>query len=106
MTSPLVGVFNVYNCLAALTAAVSGLHVEPEVAARGIAALAGIPGRMERIDMGQPFTAIVDFAHTPNALQAAIETARNMLNIQLHKGGGETGKAGKDYCRFWIGRIA
>jgi UDP-N-acetylmuramoyl-L-alanyl-D-glutamate--2,6-diaminopimelate ligase len=64
VTSPLVGEYNVSNCLAALTAAVRGLGVDPETAARGIAAMSGVPGRMERIDLGQPFTAIVDFAHT------------------------------------------
>jgi UDP-N-acetylmuramoyl-L-alanyl-D-glutamate--2,6-diaminopimelate ligase len=76
--SPLVGTFNISNCLAALTAAVCGLGVEPETAAKGIAALPGVPGRMERVDLGQPFTAMVDFAHTPNALRVAIEAARKM----------------------------
>jgi UDP-N-acetylmuramoyl-L-alanyl-D-glutamate--2,6-diaminopimelate ligase len=70
VTSRLVGAYNVSNCLAALTAAVYGLGIEPEIAAQGIASLEGIPGRMERIDMGQDFTAIVDFAHTPNALKS------------------------------------
>jgi UDP-N-acetylmuramoyl-L-alanyl-D-glutamate--2,6-diaminopimelate ligase len=77
--SPLVGAYNVSNCLAALTAAVYGLGIPPEIAAQGIAALTGIPGRMERIDLGQPFTAIVDFAHTPNALKVALEAAHEML---------------------------
>ena len=74
--SKLVGSYNVSNCLAALTACVYGMKVKPEIAAQGIAALDGIPGRMERIDMGQNFTAIVDFAHTPNALKVALEAAR------------------------------
>lgn len=74
----LVGAYNVSNCLAAFTAAVFGLGIAPETAARGIAALPGIPGRMEFIDLGQPFTAIVDFAHTPNALKVALQTARQM----------------------------
>ena len=72
------GTFNVSNCLAAFAAAVEGLGIDPRIAARGIKALAGVPGRMEIIDLGQNFTAIVDFAHTPNALQVAIETAREM----------------------------
>jgi UDP-N-acetylmuramoyl-L-alanyl-D-glutamate--2,6-diaminopimelate ligase len=80
VTSKLVGAFNVSNCLAALTTAVYGLNIEPEVAARGIASLEGIPGRMERIDMGQDFTTIVDFAHTPNALKSALEAVRPMLS--------------------------
>ncbi len=72
------GTFNVSNCLAAFSAAVTGLGIAPEVAAKGIKALTGVPGRMEVIDLGQRFAAIVDFAHTPNALQVAIETAREM----------------------------
>jgi UDP-N-acetylmuramoyl-L-alanyl-D-glutamate--2,6-diaminopimelate ligase len=76
--SSLVGTFNVSNCLAALTAAVVGLGINPQVAAEGIANLPGVPGRMERIDLGQNFTAIVDFAHTPNALKVALEAARPM----------------------------
>ncbi len=75
----LVGRYNVSNCLAALGATVVGLGIDPAVAARGIASLGGVPGRMERIDLGQPFTAIVDFAHTPNALKVTLEAARAML---------------------------
>jgi len=74
----LVGAFNVSNCLAAFSAAVAGLGIDPQVAAQGIANLPGIPGRMEFINLGQDFTAIVDFAHTPNALKVALETARQM----------------------------
>jgi UDP-N-acetylmuramoyl-L-alanyl-D-glutamate--2,6-diaminopimelate ligase len=88
VTSRLVGAFNISNCLAALTASVYGLKIKPEVAARGIAALEGIPGRMERIDMGQNFTAIVDFAHTPNALKVALEAAREMLSFRGQAGRG------------------
>ncbi|MCX6039152.1 MAG: UDP-N-acetylmuramoyl-L-alanyl-D-glutamate--2,6-diaminopimelate ligase [Chloroflexi bacterium] len=83
VTSPLVGEYNVSNCLAALTAAVRGLGIDPEIAAHGIAAMTGIPGRMERIELGQPFTAIVDFAHTPNALRVAIETVRRMTEKRV-----------------------
>ena len=79
VSSKLVGAFNVSNCLAALTATVYGLKIQPEIAAQGIASLEGIPGRMERIAMGQDFTAIVDFAHTPNALKVSLEAAREML---------------------------
>jgi UDP-N-acetylmuramoyl-L-alanyl-D-glutamate--2,6-diaminopimelate ligase len=81
--SPLVGDFNVSNILAALTVAILGLGIDPQDAARGIAALTGIPGRMERIDYGQPFTTIVDFAHTPNALKNAIETARRLTDKRV-----------------------
>jgi UDP-N-acetylmuramoyl-L-alanyl-D-glutamate--2,6-diaminopimelate ligase len=96
VTSPLVGEYNVSNCLAALTTAVRGLNIDPETAAGGIAALAGVPGRMERISLGQPFTAIVDFAHTPNALRVAIETIRRMIDSPLTLVGEGTGvRAGR-----------
>jgi len=77
--SPLVGEFNVSNCLAAMTAAICGLGIDPQIAVHGIAAMPGVPGRMERIDLGQPFIAMVDFAHTPNAMRVAIDTIREMV---------------------------
>lgn len=82
-SSKLVGAYNVSNCLAALTAAIYGLGIDPQVAAQGLNSLEGIPGRMERIDMGQNFTAIVDFAHTPNALKVSLEAGRTMTNKRV-----------------------
>jgi UDP-N-acetylmuramoyl-L-alanyl-D-glutamate--2,6-diaminopimelate ligase len=76
--SSLRGEFNLSNCLAAVAATVMGLGVDREAARLGIRALRGIPGRMEQIEMGQDFVAIVDFAHTPNALQRALRAARQM----------------------------
>lgn len=81
-TTSLVGDYNLSNCLAALAATVGALGLAPEAAQKGIAQLKGVPGRMERIDLGQPFTAIVDFAHTPNALRRTLETARKMLTTE------------------------
>ena len=81
--SPLVGAFNVSNCMAAYAAAVHGLGIAPEVAARGIAMVSNVPGRMESVDMGQNFTAIVDFAHTPNALRSALLAAREIVHGRL-----------------------
>jgi UDP-N-acetylmuramoyl-L-alanyl-D-glutamate--2,6-diaminopimelate ligase len=83
VATPLVGEFNVSNCLAAIAATVDGLGVDLQSARSGLAAFSGIPGRMERIDAGQPFTAIVDFAHTPNALDRAIAAARTMTDGQV-----------------------
>ncbi len=73
--SPLPGRFNVWNLLAALTVALA-LGIPLEDARRGLEAVQGVPGRMERVDLGQPFDVVVDFAHTPNALERALETAR------------------------------
>ena len=89
--SNLVGAYNVSNCLAAWTATVVGLGVKPEIAAKGIASLGGVPGRMERIDLGQNFTAIVDFAHTPNALKVTLEAARDLTSSPSPAGRGERG---------------
>jgi UDP-N-acetylmuramoyl-L-alanyl-D-glutamate--2,6-diaminopimelate ligase len=74
----LVGSFNVVNCLAAVAATALALGVPPPAAQAGVAVLPGVPGRMERLDLGQPFTAMVDFAHTPNALRRALESAREL----------------------------
>ncbi len=74
----LVGNYNISNCLAAIALTVDGMHLPVQATQQGIANLHGIPGRMELIDLGQPFTAIVDFAHTPNALKQALDTARNL----------------------------
>ena len=100
VTSKLVGAFNVSNCLAALTAAVYGLGIEPEVAALGIASLQGIPGRMERIDKGQNFTTIVDFAHTPNALKSSLEAARTMTSGRVISVFGSAGLRDKEKRRM------
>ena len=73
----LVGDFNVSNILAAIGVALA-LGIPVASIQEGVWKTAGIIGRMERIDEGQEFTALVDFAHTPNALTRALETARTM----------------------------
>lgn len=74
----LAGEFNVSNALAAISAA-HQLKVGWDDIQQGVAALDLVAGRMERIDEGQDFTALVDFAHTPNALKRALEAGRAML---------------------------
>lgn len=76
--SPLIGEHNVSNILAALGSAIFGLGISPRQASQGVEALKGIPGRSEQISMGQDFTAIVDFAHTPNALKKVLQTMRQL----------------------------
>ena len=77
VTSPLIGRINVYNILAAVGTALS-LEIAPEIVAKGIAELHAVPGRFERIDEGQPFTVVVDYAHTDDALRNTIAVARNL----------------------------
>ena len=77
----LVGRFNVSNILAAAGAALA-LGIPPRAIQEGVATLAGIPGRMELIGDKGNFSLVVDFAHTPNALQQALETGREMVQPQ------------------------
>jgi UDP-N-acetylmuramoyl-L-alanyl-D-glutamate--2,6-diaminopimelate ligase len=75
VTLALPGDFNVYNALAAAAVALSQEVVLEDIA-RGIASFPGVPGRLERIDEGQPFTVVVDFAHAPEALRRVLEFLR------------------------------
>ena len=77
-TLPLLGAFNISNALAAIAAA-RALGLDWQAVKAGIAAVDLIPGRMERIDECQEFIALVDFAHTPNALKRALEAGRGMI---------------------------
>jgi UDP-N-acetylmuramoyl-L-alanyl-D-glutamate--2,6-diaminopimelate ligase len=71
----LPGAFNASNALAALACLVTaGVPVADAV--RGVAELPGVPGRMERVDAGQPFLALVDYAHTPEAVATLLRTVR------------------------------
>ena len=79
---PLPGAFNVSNALAAVAAcAEAGLDAGSVAAA--IAAGGGVPGRFERIEAGQPFTVVVDYAHKPDAVRAALESLRPLTDGRL-----------------------
>ena len=75
--SPLVGRSNLSNLLAAAATA-WGLGLPLEAVAAGLAALERVPGRFERVDLGQPFSVVVDFAHTDLAFTNLLETAREL----------------------------
>ena len=92
VSTHLLGLHNVSNCLAAFTTAVHGLNLSPDVAVKGIANLKDLPGRMEKIELGQDFIAMVDFAHTPNALKVTLETGRNILDYSNAEGRVSSGK--------------
>ncbi|MDW7755907.1 MAG: UDP-N-acetylmuramoyl-L-alanyl-D-glutamate--2,6-diaminopimelate ligase [Brevefilum sp.] len=76
--TPLIGRYNVHNGLAALGVTVFGLDIPVSAAKKAFETIPPVPGRMERIDLGQDFLAIVDFAHTPNAIRQALMTAREL----------------------------
>jgi UDP-N-acetylmuramoyl-L-alanyl-D-glutamate--2,6-diaminopimelate ligase len=75
--SKLVGRPNVYNILAAIGAGVA-LALPKDVIATGIAQLSAVPGRFERIEAGQPFLVVVDYAHTDDALRNLLATAKDL----------------------------
>jgi UDP-N-acetylmuramoyl-L-alanyl-D-glutamate--2,6-diaminopimelate ligase len=80
-TTQLPGEFNIYNCLAAI-AATSMLPIPPKTVAAAVKRFPGVPGRMETVTK-TPFTVIVDFAHTPNALDRALKTVRESTKGKL-----------------------
>lgn len=79
---PLPGDFNVANTLAAVAAA-GEAGLDAAAVAAGIAASGGVPGRLERVDAGQDFVAVVDYAHKPDAVAAAIRTLRPLTEGRL-----------------------
>jgi UDP-N-acetylmuramoyl-L-alanyl-D-glutamate--2,6-diaminopimelate ligase len=83
--SPLIGRVNVYNILAAAGAAYAR-GCKPDAMARGIASLTRVPGRFERVDCKQPFTVVVDYAHTDDALRNLTSLAREFVQKAKQKG--------------------
>ena len=77
--SPFIGRVNVYNILAAAAAAFAR-GCSTEAISRGVAALTHVPGRFQRVDSGQPFTVVVDYAHTDDALRNLTSLAREFVS--------------------------
>jgi len=75
--TPLLGIFNVENVLAAVAAATL-LDVDEEAIAEGVLAVKGVPGRFEAVDEGQDFAVVVDYSHKPDALAAALQASRQL----------------------------
>jgi UDP-N-acetylmuramoyl-L-alanyl-D-glutamate--2,6-diaminopimelate ligase len=112
--SPLLGIFNIYNILAAI--AVGGSqHVDLATTKRAIEQHGSIPGRAETVDKGQPFTVIVDYAHTPESQTALYQTFKEShpknrkICVLGNTGGGrdtwkrpEMGRIADQYCNTII----
>ena len=75
--SPLIGIYNVYNILSAVGAAVS-LNVPWDTIISGIKKMGSVKGRFQKVDLGQNFLCIVDYAHTEDALERLICAAREL----------------------------
>ncbi len=107
--SRLVGRINVYNLLAAIGAA-QALDLSNEVIENGIRNLESVSGRFQRIDLGQPFLVIVDYAHTDDALENLIQTARELNPkgriITLFGCGGEKDRTKRPVMGEVTGRLS
>ena len=82
LRSPLVGTYNAENVLLAAACA-QALGVSLETIARGVAALKGVPGRLERVEGAPGFAILVDYAHTPDALERAMAVLRPLCAGRL-----------------------
>ncbi|MGQ9656555.1 MAG: UDP-N-acetylmuramoyl-L-alanyl-D-glutamate--2,6-diaminopimelate ligase [Fimbriimonadales bacterium] len=82
MYTPLVAPYNLNNALAAITAALA-LHIPLETVQRGLANLSRVPGRFERVPINADYTVIVDFAHTPDALERVLQAGRMLQPTRL-----------------------
>ena len=100
----LVGDFNVSNILAAASGALA-LDLPVEAIQQGVWGVKGIVGRMESLDEGQDFTASVDFAHTPIALERALKTSRTLSGGRVLGVFGCAGERDREK-RAWMGDIA
>jgi UDP-N-acetylmuramoyl-L-alanyl-D-glutamate--2,6-diaminopimelate ligase len=109
VVSKLVGKINVYNLLAAIGAA-QALGLSNEVIEGGIRNLESVSGRFQRIDLGQPFLVIVDYAHTDDALENLIRTARELNPkariITLFGCGGEKDRTKRPVMGEVTGRLS
>jgi UDP-N-acetylmuramoyl-L-alanyl-D-glutamate--2,6-diaminopimelate ligase len=102
VNSPLSGLFNIYNILAAATAAVSQ-GVSDDIVIKAVEKFSGIPGRVQKIEAGQDFTVIVDYAHTPDSLEKLYQVFQTSRNICVLGG---TGGGRDNWKRKEMGRIA
>lgn len=81
--SPIAGPFNVANSLAAIVA-LAAAGIDPRTAADGVAAVPGVPGRLERVDAGQDYLAVVDYAHKTDAVESVLKALRKVTKGRLH----------------------
>jgi len=104
----LAGHFNVANALSALAAA-DALGLDLDTGVAGLAELSGVPGRFERVDAGQPFTVLVDYAHTPDSLDNVLRAARAVTEqrlIVVFGCGGDRDRAKRPLMGEIAGRLA
>ncbi|HOQ08734.1 MAG TPA: UDP-N-acetylmuramoyl-L-alanyl-D-glutamate--2,6-diaminopimelate ligase [Syntrophomonadaceae bacterium] len=82
VTMKLIGGFSVYNALAAITYALAE-KIPVSVIQQALAGIKGVAGRFEQVDLGQDYTVVVDYAHTPDGLENILRTARELTGNRL-----------------------
>jgi UDP-N-acetylmuramoyl-L-alanyl-D-glutamate--2,6-diaminopimelate ligase len=108
----LPGLFNVANALAAAGVGLA-LGATPEQVAQGLAAMEGVTGRMQTVDIGQPFTVLVDYAHTPEAFETVMHMVRPVVTGRMIAVFGSPGERDREkrpmqgevaarYCEFLV----
>lgn len=110
ISTRLVGAFNVQNCLAAAAGAFQA-GIALDSIASGLSELDQVPGRFERIDLGQSFAVIVDYAHTPHSFETLLRTTRSLLVregrlICLFGCGGDCDRTKRPIMGALAGRLA
>jgi UDP-N-acetylmuramoyl-L-alanyl-D-glutamate--2,6-diaminopimelate ligase len=109
-TVPLPGLFNLQNILAALTLA-DAMEIPLAKIKKALETIAPVAGRAERVERGQPFAVVVDYAHTPDSLRALYETysGKRIIGVLGSTGGGRDswkrpamGKIADDFCEVAI----
>lgn len=83
VTSKMLGTFNVYNMLAATSVALL-LHIPLETIKEALESMNGVPGRFERVEAGQDFAVIVDYAHTPDSLENVLQTIQTFAEKKIY----------------------
>ncbi len=91
VATPLIGEFNLSNCLAAIAISLQA-GISPAAIEEGLARAKSVPGRFEAVDAGQPFTVVVDYSHKPDALDNVLREARRIA-----------GGSGRVLCVFGCG---
>lgn len=79
---PLVGKYNILNALAAIATA-SAIGIKTELIIQSLEKLSSLPGRLERVDVGQPFSVFIDYAHTPDALENVLLTLKELSKKRI-----------------------
>ncbi len=110
ISSPLCGSFNLYNIMVAVGVCLD-MGIETSIIKDGISSMTGVEGRFEKIDTGRGFTAVVDYAHTPDGLENVLRTIKEIIKpgkrlISVFGCGGDRDKGKREIMGSTSGKMA